>query len=337
MEISPLVYRHGRSSLLSWALPGDTTADVCIVGAGYTGLWTAYYLRKADPSIKIIIVEKEFAGFGASGRNGGWCSGGFSWSKEKYLKSANRAAVIAMERAMAAAVDEVCTVAELEGIDADIIRTEHLMVATSPAQLGRLTARYRDALDWEAPQEKVALLAASHAAERIAVRNVHGAMLTRGVARLQPAKLVRGLAATVERLGVSIFEQTEVTNIKKGQVTTRRGTVRSPVIIRATEGFTAGLPGHKRLWLPLNSAQIVTEPLPETLWKQIGWQGRELLGTFRMPIAMRSARGKAGSRWAGGAFPTALGPRPTKAAGPRTKRLRSCARSCTAYCHRQRI
>ncbi|MDQ0333021.1 glycine/D-amino acid oxidase-like deaminating enzyme [Mesorhizobium sp. YL-MeA3-2017] len=260
------------------ALPGDTTADVCIVGAGYTGLWTAYYLRKADPSIKIIIVEKEFAGFGASGRNGGWCSGGFSWSKEKYLKSANRAAVIAMERAMAAAVDEVCTVAELEGIDADIVRTEHLMVATSPAQLGRLTARYRDALDWEAPQEKVALLAASQAAERIAVRNVHGAMLTRGVARLQPAKLVRGLAATVERLGVSIFEKTEVTNIKKGQVTTRRGTVRSPVIIRATEGFTAGLPGHKRLWLPLNSAQIVTEPLPETLWKQIGWQGRELLG-----------------------------------------------------------
>ena len=67
-------------------MPGDIDADVCIVGAGYTGLWTAYYLKKADPSLRIVIVEKEFAGFGASGRNGGWLSGGFGWSREKYLQ-----------------------------------------------------------------------------------------------------------------------------------------------------------------------------------------------------------------------------------------------------------
>ena len=73
-------------------LPGDTEADVCIVGAGYTGLWTAYYLKKADPSLRVVIVEKEFAGFGASGRNGGWLSGGFGWSREKYAKNRRRAA-----------------------------------------------------------------------------------------------------------------------------------------------------------------------------------------------------------------------------------------------------
>ncbi|RUZ68375.1 FAD-dependent oxidoreductase, partial [Mesorhizobium sp. M7A.F.Ca.US.007.01.1.1] len=81
-------------------LPGDLEADVCIVGAGYTGLWTAYYLKKADPSIRIAIVEREFAGFGASGRNGGWLSGGFSWSREKYLQTSTRGAVIDMETAM---------------------------------------------------------------------------------------------------------------------------------------------------------------------------------------------------------------------------------------------
>jgi glycine/D-amino acid oxidase-like deaminating enzyme len=98
------------------------------------------------------------------------------------------------------------------------------------------------------------------------------------MARVQPAKLVRGLAAAVERLGVPIYEGTEVLDIEKGKVTTARGTIRSAVVIRATEGFTAGLPGHKRTWLPLNSAQIVTEPLPESLWREIGWEGHELLG-----------------------------------------------------------
>ncbi len=87
------------------ALPGDREADVCIIGAGYTGLWTAYYLKKADPSLNIVMVEREFAGFGGSGRNGGWLSGGFSWSREKYLKTSSRGAVVDMQRAMAGTVD----------------------------------------------------------------------------------------------------------------------------------------------------------------------------------------------------------------------------------------
>ncbi len=95
---------------------------------------------------------------------------------------------------------------------------------------------------------------------------------------MQPAKLARGLAVAVERLGVTIYEGTAVTAYRKGVVETDRGSVRAPVILRATEGFTAGLPGHEREWLPLNSAQIVTEPLPEALWDEIGWRGHELLG-----------------------------------------------------------
>ena len=96
--------------------------DVAIVGAGYTGLWTAYYLKKAAPSLRIAVIEREFAGFGASGRNGGWLSGGFSWSREKYLKTSTRQRVVDMQRAMAGTVDEVVRVAEEEGIDADILQ-----------------------------------------------------------------------------------------------------------------------------------------------------------------------------------------------------------------------
>lgn len=260
------------------SLPCDIDVDVCIVGAGYTGLWTAYYLRKEDPSIRIAILEREFAGFGASGRNGGWLSGGFGWSRDKYLKSSSRQAVVGLQRAMAGTVDEVISVAAAEGINADIRRTENMKVAVNAAQMERAKAEYRDFLRWEMPPERVALIGAEDARARVNIRNVEGAFVIRGMARVQPAKLVRGLAATVERLRVPIYERTEVTKIEKGRVTTRKGVVRAPIIIRATEGFTPGLPGYRRAVLPLNSALIVTEPLPKSLWDDIGWAGYELLG-----------------------------------------------------------
>lgn len=259
-------------------LPGDLEADVCIVGAGFTGLWTAYYLKKADPSIRIAIVEKEFAGFGASGRNGGWLSGGFGWSREKYLKTSTRGAVVDMQLAMYGTVNEVISVTEAEGIDADIMRVDNITVATNKPQLERAKAEYEEAKAWDMPADRIAFLSAQEARERINIHNVQGAYVLRGMARVQPAKLVRGLAETVERLGVPIYEQTTVLGLEKGKVTTNRGTVRAPIIVRATEGFTAGIPGNERLWLPLNSAQIITEPLPQSLWDEIGWKGHELLG-----------------------------------------------------------
>ena len=259
-------------------LPGDVEVDVCIVGAGYTGLWTAYYLRKADPTIRIALIEREFSGFGASGRNGGWLSGDFGWSRERYMATSSRAAVIAMERAMLGTVAEVMAVTKDEGIDADIIGVDNLTVATNAAQMARMHARFAEAQAWEVPADRIDLFGAEKTRARIAIDNVQGAFVQHGMARVQPAKLVRGLAATVERMGVPIYEQTAVLAIEKGKVSTNRGIVRAPIIIRATEGFTAGLKGHERLMLPLNSALIVTEPLPEALWKEIGWEGNELLG-----------------------------------------------------------
>jgi glycine/D-amino acid oxidase-like deaminating enzyme len=259
-------------------LPGDVDADVCIVGAGFTGLWTAYYLKKAEPTLRVVIVEKEFAGFGASGRNGGWLTGGFGWSREKYAAASSRGAVIDMQRAMAGTVDEVISVAAAEGIDADIRRVDNITVATNPAQLRRAKAEFDEAVHWEMPRERLAFLNAEEARERIAIANLLGAFVIKGVARVQPAKLVQGLAAAVVRLGVPIYEQTTVLSIEKGKVTTNRGVVRAGKIVRATEGFTAGIAGDERLWLPLNSAIVVTEPLPQELWDQIGWAGYEVLG-----------------------------------------------------------
>lgn len=259
-------------------LDGDISADVCIVGAGYTGLWTAYYLKRAEPSLRIVVVEKEFAGFGASGRNGGWLSGSFAWNRERYLNGFSRSDVVAMESEMRSSVDEVISVSESEGIDADIVRTQALRVACTPAQLQRMEREIAEAEEWNQPDGRIRLLNAKQASDRIQISGVLGATLVNGMARVQPAKLVRGLALAVERLGVPVYEQTTVKNIQKCVVVTNRGTIRAPVIVRATEGFTATFPQYHRLWLPMNSAIAVTEPLPAAMWEEIGWKNCELLG-----------------------------------------------------------
>lgn len=259
-------------------LTGDSQVDICIIGAGYTGLWTALYLRRARPDLNILIVEREFAGFGASGRNGGWLTGGFAWNHARYA-SAGEEPVRQMVAAMMGTVDEVISVAEAAGIDADIFRTDELMVATTPAQEARMRAETAHRARW-GEAARIRVIEAPELAQRITIPQARGAMLVEGVARIQPAKLVRGLAALVEAEGTLIAEGTTVTALAPGRVETDRGTIRAKTILRCTEGFTAGLPGHRRDWLPLNSAQIVTAPLPPEIWEKIGWQGHEIVGDF---------------------------------------------------------
>ena len=258
-------------------LPGDQTADVAIIGAGFTGLWTAYYLMKAAPHLKVVVLEKDFAGYGASGRNGGFCMGTFSWNHETYARDTSRAAVLDMVRALEGTVAEITDVCAVEGIDADILPTEEMMVATNPAQLARMKSDLAYHQHW-GNAHRVRELSAAEVAQRITIPGALGAMTQSGMTRIQPAKLVRGLAKAVERLGAVIHESTEVLSYAKGTVVTPHGTLRAPIILRCTEGFTATLPGRKREWLPLNSAQIVTAPLPPEVWAKIGWDGHELIG-----------------------------------------------------------
>jgi glycine/D-amino acid oxidase-like deaminating enzyme len=259
-------------------LAGDTQADVCIIGAGYTGLWAAYYLKKAQPDLDVLVVEKSFAGFGASGRNGGWLTGGFAWAHERYA-GAGQAGVRDLVTAMSGTVDEVIRVARAEGIDADIHPTDEIMVATRPAQVQRMKAEAAHRSKW-GEDDRIHLIGGDEVRARVAIPGALGAMVVTGVARVQPAKLVAGLAQAVERLGVRIVEGTTVQTIAPGTVQTDHGAIRAKTILRCTEGFTATFADHRRDWLPLNSAQIVTEPLPPEIWAKIGWQGHEIVGDF---------------------------------------------------------
>jgi glycine/D-amino acid oxidase-like deaminating enzyme len=258
------------------ALPGDRDADVCIVGAGFTGLWTAYYLKRADPSLRITVLEARFAGFGASGRNGGWLSGLVPGDRRAAARRHGRDGVLAWQRALNESIDEVAGVAAREGIDAGIVKGGTLRIARNPAQAVRLAAEIAEEREWGA--DGITDLTASQAAQRIRFDRVVAASHTPHCARVQPARLVRGLGDVVQRLGVQIYEQSRVTRIDPGLAITATGTVRAPIILRATEGYTAALPGLRRRWLPMTSSMIATEPIPADVWDSIGWDGRETVG-----------------------------------------------------------
>ncbi|QHY96390.1 Gamma-glutamylputrescine oxidoreductase [Streptomyces sp. S4.7] len=256
-------------------LPGDATADVCIVGGGFTGLWTAYYLKKAVPFLNITVLEGRFCGYGASGRNGGWLYNGIAGRAAYALKHGHDAAV-RLQQAMNDTVAEVVRVAAHETIDADIHQGGVLEVAYTPAQLARLKDFHTTEIAFGETDRT--LHGARETADRVRVTGAVGSSWTPHGARLHPVKLLKGLAAAVEALGVTIHESTPVTQIKPKHATTPYGTVRAPYVLRCTEGFTAGLKGQRRTWLPMNSSMIATEPLPAAVWDAIGWEGRETLG-----------------------------------------------------------
>ncbi|MFD6937409.1 NAD(P)/FAD-dependent oxidoreductase [Streptomyces goshikiensis] len=256
-------------------LTGDTTADVVIVGGGYTGLWTAYYLKTAAPDLRVTVLEQKFCGYGASGRNGGWLYNGIA-GRDRYAALHGHQAALRLQRAMNDTVTEVIGTAAKEGIDADIHRGGVLEVARTPAQLSRLKAFHAAELGFgESDRE---LFDATETHRRIGVADAVGSSWTPHGARIHPLKLVKGLAAACERLGVVLHENTPVTEIAPRRAITPYGTVRAPYVLRCTEGFTAALKGHKRAWLPMNSSMIVTAPIPESTWEALNWSDAATLG-----------------------------------------------------------
>ncbi|HTA06411.1 MAG TPA: FAD-binding oxidoreductase [Solirubrobacteraceae bacterium] len=258
-------------------LPGPTEADVAIVGAGYTGLWTAYYLKRAQPSLNIVVLEAERVGFGASGRNGGWAVGSFAGPPGVYERSGGRAGLLALQREMFATVDEIARVLDAERIDADFVKGGHLAVALDSAQQQRLREHMRGLRALGLSEADTSELSAEQLRRRVRVQGARMATFSPHAARLHPAKLSVGLAAAVERLGVPIYEQTPVREIVSGEARTAAGGVRARFVVRATEGYTASLRGLRRALVPMNSSMIVTEPLPQEAWEEIGWQGSEVL------------------------------------------------------------
>jgi glycine/D-amino acid oxidase-like deaminating enzyme len=258
-------------------LDGRVEADVCVVGGGYTGLWTAYELRRADPSLEVVVLEREVAGFGASGRNGGWVLGAVSGSRAGWIERGGREGALALERAIQGTVDEVGRVVAEEGIDCDFVKGGTLVVAQSELELARLRAVHADDREFGLGEEDSVLLDAAGLAERVRIQGGVGGLFSPHCARVQPAKLVRGLAEAVERKGGTIYEQTPVLGIEPGRAWSSSGEVRARWIVRATEAYTANLPGLRRVLAPVNSAMIATEPLPADAWRELGWDACETM------------------------------------------------------------
>ncbi|MFL6137982.1 MAG: NAD(P)/FAD-dependent oxidoreductase [Frankiaceae bacterium] len=273
------------------SLDRDLTADVVIVGGGYTGLWTAYYLARALPRLRIVVLEAEIAGFGASGRNGGWCSALLAASRERIAAMSSRAAAVALQRALLDTVDEVGRVVASEGIDCHWAKGGTLTLARSRAQVLRLQEAVRAERAWGFGEEHYRWYDRAAAAGLVDADGVLGAAGTPHCAAVHPARLARGLATACERRGVQVYERSPVVAIGPRRVHAKRARVRADVVIRATEGYTARLPGLRRALLPIYSLMIATEPLPASFWQQVGWRRRETLtdGRHLLIYAQRTA------------------------------------------------
>lgn len=253
---------------------------MAIVGGGFTGLWTAYYLATSS-RLQIAVIEAEHVGFGASGRNGGWCSALFPASLATLadLPGSSRSLALAQHEAMRESVGEVGRVATLEGVDCSYARGGTITLARSAPQLVRARAEVADAEVWG--RSDLSLLSARDATAILDATRTVGATYTEDCAAIQPARLVHGLAEACERQGVTIFEQTPALSVATGRVVTARGRVDAGFVIRATEGYTHTLRGQRREVAPVYSLIIATEPLPASVWEQIGLRHRETFSDHR--------------------------------------------------------
>lgn len=275
-------------------LDGDADADIAIVGAGYTGLWTAYFLLQRDPSLRIRIVEAEVAGFGASGRNGGWASALFPASLRQLARRSSPDGAVRMKRAMHDAVDGIGAVAATEGWDIRWAKGGTIGAARSPLQLARARAEIDELRAWGFGPEDYALLGPDEARARIGATDVLGATYTPHCAAIDPARLVRHLARTVVARGATLHEGTRATAIGPGLVRTELGDVRAEVVVRATEGYTRSLAGMVRELAPVYSLMLATEPLPDAAWDAIGLGSRETFhdGRHLIIYGQRTADGR---------------------------------------------
>ena len=310
-SVSPGEERRLRELSLWWdglpgpivgrpALEGDLDVDVAVVGAGFTGLWTAYYLLRAQPGTRVALLERDMAGSGASGRNGGWCSALFSASTVRIARQYGRAAATDMRRAMQASVDEVGRTAGTEGIDCHFAKGGTVVAARNRAQVERAHSEVTESRAFGVGEEDLRWLDRGEAEQVLRVSGVLGATYTPHCAALDPARLAIGLAGAVERLGARLYERSPVEAIQPGRpsarpsVRTNGASVRADVVVRAVEGWTPTLPAHRLVLLPVYSLMIATEPLPAAFWAETGLAARQTFSDGRHLIiyGQRTADGR---------------------------------------------
>jgi glycine/D-amino acid oxidase-like deaminating enzyme len=262
------------------ALQGDLRCDVAIVGAGYTGLWTAWYLKELEPSLDIAILEAEITGFGASGRNGGWCSAYLSGIDRWLDDPVQREAAIRLQRLMFGTVQEVGRIAERNAIDCHFDRSGALEIAVNPAQLERLQTELEHLRGLGFSDRDYAWLEGEALAGAPDVAGALGAIHMPHCAAIHPARLARGLADRLEQAGARIFERSPVREFDNGAVRTGGGTVSADTVILATEGYGVALPGRERLLIPVHSMMVATEPLTDEVFERLRLRRRYCFGNL---------------------------------------------------------
>lgn len=275
-------------------LDGDRSVDVAIVGGGFTGLWTAYHLAALRPEWTIIVLEAEHIGYGASGRNGGWCHAEYPLGHEVLARDAGHDRAFAHMKALSGSVDDIGRIVADEGIDCDYHKGGVVGVARLPFQDGYAREEVTEALEFGMTPDEIRYLDRDEATQMLGATDVISGVWRSAAAAIHPAKLCVGLARAVERRGVEIFEGTRVTRIDDGTVQTESGTVSASMVVRATEGYTSRFPGRRREVVPLYSLMVATEPLPHSVWDEIGLADRPVFHDFRNLIiyGQRTADGR---------------------------------------------
>lgn len=260
------------------ALSADIQADIAIVGAGYTGLWTAYYLKQIDPALNIVLLEAEVAGYGASGRNGGWCSSHISsidsWLNDPQQKNG----ALRLQRLMFETVREIGEIAKRESIDCHFDQSGGLEIAVLPVQLARMQAEFQHLRSLGFGAADYRWLDAHQVRDLIHVDRALGGLLLHHCAAIHPARLARGLADCVESLGVRIYEHSPVLAIDGHELATTGGKVKAGITLLTTEGYSAGLADRARRLIPVHSMMVATEPLNQSQLDTIGLRRRVAFG-----------------------------------------------------------
>jgi glycine/D-amino acid oxidase-like deaminating enzyme len=281
------------------ALSADATTDVLIVGAGYTGLWTAFHLLRNDPTTRVLLIDANEVGFGASGRNGGWCSAISPVSMSRIEKLADRAQAVEFTHSLVETVRRVGEFCKEYDVDAHVRHDGWMSLARNRAQLERVRSEVDEwrhygfaAIDMNTLESGDSRLPRAE--------GVIGASFTPHCASVHPARLVHGLAIAVESLGGIIYHQTPALTLSESRaiphhVSTPGGTITADVVIRATEGFTSTLTNSdSREIAPIYSLMIASEPLDDAWWEELGWRRPYTLNDARKLViyGQRTADGR---------------------------------------------
>jgi len=257
-------------------LQGEVHADVAIIGGGFTGMSTAYYLRKADPSLKVVVLESEVIGFGASGRNGSFAMTVIGLGIDVLAMLKGKQAALEGHRYMERAVDTVGELVEENNLDCDYTRPGFLRMATTPGYVKKIKKQIElchalgiTGIDW---------LERDAARAEVNSDLYLGAWWEPRMALVNPVKLVREMKRVAQNLGAEIYEHTPVMTIERGAnftLQTPGGNVIAQKIVFATNAYSHLFPMIRRKQIPAWTYMVATEPLSDKQFEAIGWQHRQ--------------------------------------------------------------